>query len=105
MITKVRKTLPKLSIDNDKRNRNKFYSNKIVLNESIQISEKKNITDESHEIQKLSYTSTNLGKEQSVLSDRNKRIMSLYKRVEKDSEAVPKKIKFLKSTSMNDEGQ
>ena len=41
ILTKIRKTLPKLSLDEEKRGRKKFYSNKSIMNESIQINGRK----------------------------------------------------------------
>lgn len=94
MLVRPRKVLPKLEPDTERKGRLKFYSNKLVVNEAVYINERKELMPEFSEETQIKKLFIPHAKETSILSERNKRIIELYKRAERDAELSPTRIKF-----------
>lgn len=61
----------------------KFYSNKLVVNESVYINERRELSARNHEeseFNKICLTNPQQNKNKGILTERNKRIMELYRR-------------------------
>ena len=96
IISSRRKILPSLEFQSPQKGKRKFYSKKLILNDTLYINERreKSIHQVMTDFKKLSIPSP--FKNQGILSERNRRIKELYQRVERNLDSPDSKIKFTK---------